>query len=178
VTHPGLHHTGHEGRKDTKGGRTQREEGHKARKDRERRYRAKRTYCLSVLLFLLFTRRITPSSHPCICCSPYAHNFVLQTGIPICKRTRVYAKNHVEYYKKMLNWCIRGSPYAYGQGRGVHAAESLKKLHMGIPVCIMKLCAYGEQHIHQQSTYYFNIIYANTITSWHSASTLIHNTLS
>ncbi len=33
--------------------------------------------------------------------------------------------------------CIWGSPYANGHG-------SLKKLHMGIPVRIMKLCAYGD----------------------------------
>ncbi len=33
--------------------------------------------------------------------------------------------------------CILGSPYANGQG-------SLKKLHMGIPLRIMKLCAYED----------------------------------
>ena len=33
--------------------------------------------------------------------------------------------------------CIWGSPYAYGQG-------SLKNSHMGIPLRIMKLCAYGD----------------------------------
>jgi hypothetical protein len=33
--------------------------------------------------------------------------------------------------------CIWGSPYANGQG-------SLKYLHTGIPLCIMKLCAYGD----------------------------------
>ena len=33
--------------------------------------------------------------------------------------------------------CIWGSPYANGWG-------SLKSLHMGIPLCIMKFCAYGD----------------------------------
>ena len=37
--------------------------------------------------------------------------------------------------------CIRGSPYAYGQGL-------LRVRIRGVPVRIMKSCAYGDQHIY------------------------------
>jgi hypothetical protein len=156
-----------------------------------------------------------------ICCSQYAHSFVMQTGIPvcryfsdpcqyaygdprmhtlisvsiilhmgiqdlishmetisscirgspyenvpaICKRTRVYTKNHLENHWTLLNYCIWGSRYAYRRGTGVHVAKVstkfangdpcmhtskervymrqklVRNLQIVIPVCVMKLCA-------------------------------------
>jgi hypothetical protein len=66
---------------------------------------------------------------------PCMHNEIvpiceIKSCIPICKIIHTG-----------IAVCIRGSPYAYGQG-------SLKYLHTGIPVCITKLCAYWEQHTH------------------------------
>jgi hypothetical protein len=95
----------------------------------------------------------------CVRGSPYAN-------VPaIWEHTRVYAKNHLEYHYKLLNYCIWGSPYAYRRGTGVHAAKISTKfanwdpcmhtggdrvymrrklvqnLQMGIPLWVMKLCA-------------------------------------
>jgi hypothetical protein len=57
----------------------------------------------------------------------------MHTGIPICKRTRVKAKNCVEYHKTLLNYCIWGSPYAYGQGALLHTGRIGTKFAYGAP---------------------------------------------
>jgi hypothetical protein len=59
--------------------------------------------------------------------------------------------SHVSPYAKIfylgITVCIRRYQYAYGQSQYAYGWGSLKICIRGLPVCIMKLCAYGDQHI-------------------------------
>ena len=47
-------------------------------------------------------------------------------------------------------WSVRNwSPYAYGDSPYAYGEEGRKFCIWGVPVCITKLCAYWEQHIHE-----------------------------